>query len=96
MKSSRNLELKISNFFHHDTIPVLISPAMLRKYDAGQIDVAYFRGNKLYLVEVKSSKYPKSKQVKRLKCSAEYLSCVFNCETLLLTYNAKKNHLSLL
>ena len=88
--------MKISKMIHQETVPVLISPVMLRKFKAGQVDIAFLDAKKLFLIEVKNSKYPKLKQIQRLKNSQEFLSCVFNCEVMLLTYNNKKNQFTAL
>ena len=86
-----HLEVKVSNHFHRIAVPVLISQVMLRRYNAGQVDVAFFYKSKVFLVEVKNAKYPAYRQIKRLRESQSLLSRIFNCETILLSYNEKKN-----
>ena len=94
MKKGGALELRIAREVHQNTLPVLISQVVLRKWNAGQVDLAYIFKNKLFIIEVKASRYPRSLQIKRLKRSLDFLTAVLKCEGMLLTYNAKKNHLT--
>lgn len=81
----QELEKKISQDFHHSGIPLLISPALLRSRDLGQVDLARLgkdrQGWMLELGEVKSSmvgvEQMQRRQKGRLFATQRFLSAVF-------------------
>jgi hypothetical protein len=84
MKKGEWSELQLSLYYHHQYIPFLVSPKILREVGAGQIDIAYLKKTNHWcvtLVEVKSQSYPSGTQWRRLRKAQDYLSRVLECET---------------
>ncbi|MBF0205712.1 MAG: hypothetical protein HQK53_02375 [Oligoflexia bacterium] len=85
-----NNEGKISKFFHKEGIgiPLLVSSALLRRYGAGQVDLARVEGRIRgraplsfrcgRILEVKSSGGVRPKQRLRLLNSLRFLSMILN------------------
>lgn len=75
-------EIKASKLLHSNYLPLLISPQILRTRSCGQIDLACFKDNEIYLFEIKNRKLAKGslsiKQRIRLSQSVRYISGVFN------------------
>lgn len=75
-------ELKASYQLHQRYLPFIISPVILRNRNCGQIDLAHFTSEKLYLFEIKSRNLGKQqicpRQRGRLLRSVQFLGLVFN------------------
>lgn len=80
MRKGDRLEKDFSTLIHRNDCPVLISSALLRSLNAGQIDVATLKksshGPVLCLYECKSSPMLSACQRKRLLRAQDYLSRV--------------------
>lgn len=78
-------EIESSYSFHHEGIPLLVSPSLLRSRQLGQIDLARIRKDKqgwlIELGEVKSShvgvEQMERSQKRRLFASQQFLSGIF-------------------
>jgi hypothetical protein len=85
-------EINFSIHFHSTGIPLLVSPALLRRRNLGQIDLARLIKNKngwiLEVGEVKSSSVGEEAmgrfQLKRISCTQNFLSGLFGHPTKLL------------
>lgn len=86
-------ELYISKVFHGEGVPFLISPMLLRRRGLGQIDVCYWRKNKIIAAECKLGEgFITSQQKDRLKHSIHFLGNIFNCSVeLKLVYGFAKS-----
>jgi hypothetical protein len=82
------LESLLSELFHSEFTPILISSRFLRKRGGGQVDIAYFHGDIIYLIEVKSFVEWSMKQRQRLNISAQLISSFFQKSSLI--YQLKK------
>lgn len=75
-------ERLLSSIYHQTKTPVLISSALLRRFNCGQVDMAYIEKGVLYLVESKSSvigvQSMRNVQYSRLKRSVALLSALLN------------------
>jgi len=77
------LEQKLSVEFHQNSIPLLISPLLLRSRGLGQVDLARFKKNTemiIELCEVKSSKtgeFAMRGQHLRLRKTGVFLGIIF-------------------
>ena len=88
-----SLELKHSVEFHQNSIPILVSPKLLRSRQLGQIDLARMLrdhdGHKIEVAEVKSSKTGEEaslrSQRQRLMASTSYLASLFGVRIKLTT-----------
>lgn len=89
------LELKYSQFFHHDHIPCLISPLVLRDMNMGQIDLAFLTKKNgkfvINIAEIKRSMFPSKKQLLRLKRSVSFLADVLEMESNFFVIEEKSN-----
>ncbi len=79
-------ESSVSLSFHRRGVPVLVSSLVLRSQNLGQIDTALLEKNQkkawvLKIIETKSSLYPGSKQLFRLRKTQDYLSRVLEIES---------------
>jgi hypothetical protein len=64
---------------HHDfTIPILVSPKLLRSLNLGQIDVALIKDQKLQIVEIKNRGDLSPQQKRRLWRSCIWLAQLLN------------------
>ena len=69
---------------HVEHVPVLISPLLLRKFGAGQVDLAYLDEEKIVLVEIKKNwQYFSSVQRQRLQQSQQLIAHVFEKDVVL-------------
>ncbi len=82
-----NLERYWCHLWHAHHIPLLIDPQLLRRIGAGQIDGACIKKSKdeqwiIHLLEVKTSQFPSTRQMRRLRESQKYLATLFqvNCK----------------
>jgi hypothetical protein len=81
-------ERQIGTKLHAENIPILISPMLLRRLGAGQIDVAYLdqtgANDKIVLVEIKKNKqYFSKNQRRRLGLAQELIAAVFEKDVVL-------------
>jgi hypothetical protein len=81
-------EREVGEKLHAQHLPVLISPMLLRKLGAGQIDVAYLDQNgqeeKIVLVEIKKNRqYFSQNQYRRLGQAQELIAAVFEKDVVL-------------
>jgi hypothetical protein len=84
MQLGLDYETQIVARWHEQHTPVLISPMLLRRLGAGQIDLAVMDENKITLGEVKKSRAFLSKaQKQRLQRSQEFLAYVFEKDVVL-------------
>jgi hypothetical protein len=76
-----------------DSTAVLIDAKILRKRDAGQVDLAALNCNQLLMVEIKSGnqKGVSRKQLERLKRSAEILAHILSVQISLEYWFTSKN-----
>ncbi len=85
MKTGQGFEREFSRIGHSKHIPFLISSALLRSQNLGQIDVAILKmvkGNKrIILYECKLRQFPSKSQWARLIKTQDYLSRVLDIET---------------
>lgn len=87
--SGHKLEIEFSKDFHSEGLPLLVSPALLRSRDLGQIDLARLKKDKegwvVEVGEVKSSELGVEQMVKsqmrRLFASQKFLASVFGHRT---------------
>ena len=70
------LELKMSKILHSDTIPLLVSPLLLRERGLGQVDISRISKDRIEIFEVKSSAIVGYTQKRRLVASSDFLSFV--------------------
>lgn len=78
MSRGELFEKEVSEFLHKNYTPVLISSQLLRNYNCGQVDVAYWYRGVLYISEAKYSGKVKPKQKTRLYQSANFLAQLMN------------------
>jgi hypothetical protein len=81
-------EREIGIKMHSEYMPILISPMLLRRLGAGQIDVAYLdqscKTDKIVLVEIKKNKqYFSQNQQRRLGQAQELIAAVFEKDVVL-------------
>ncbi len=86
MRPGELTELKASLYYHQKGVPVLVSDLMLRSMGLGQIDISYLEKSAkkswvLKIIEMKSSVYPGTKQLRRLKQTQDYLSRILDLES---------------
>ena len=81
-------ELEASACFHQNSCPLLIDPTLLRSFGLGQIDLAFFKENKLIIAEVKGKVDPSQRQYMRIYRSAHWLGDLFKCSVQVETYMA--------
>lgn len=94
----QSFEQAASLKFHQDTsqIPLLVSPALLRKKGMGQIDVATVSFQCVNLIEVKLNKHSvmsNYEQKKRLVFAGGFLGKLFNKNVNLSFYSGTKEKL---
>jgi hypothetical protein len=80
------IEKNLSRFVHSQGVPLLISPHLLRQKGMGQLDLAIFQKQQLYLYEVKKTLRPGlvisfPAQRRRLAKTQNYLANLFKCPT---------------
>ena len=71
------LECALSKKVHLSGVPILIDAYFLRLKGLGQVDLCVLHSEELVLFECKSSGFISSRQIKRLKYSAFFLSTFF-------------------
>ena len=74
MSKGQVFEKSVTHTLHQKYCPVLVSSQLLRSYNCGQIDVAYWHQGVLYICEVKCSGTVSAKQKVRLYRSANFIS----------------------
>ncbi len=92
-------EIKSSENFHREGIPLLVSEELLRSRNLGQIDVARFQsswaGQILEIAEVKSSQTGEDqmqrRQNRRLKQSMQFLASLFGRPARLVLIKPEEN-----
>lgn len=88
------LELEYGHYLHQHNLPLLVSPLVLRKRGAGQIDIAYIKDDIVYICEVKSHLLPVAiEQKNRIFCSALFIKTLLSLPVkirLLRSYNLPK------
>ena len=81
LKKGLKAEIEASKILHSHYLPLLISSQILRVRNCGQVDLACFKDNEIYIFEVKNRKIAKGflgiKQRIRLSQSVNYISNVF-------------------
>ena len=83
-QSGEDYEKLVGRQFHVEHVPVLISPLLLRKFGAGQVDLAYLDEEKIVLVEIKKNwQYFSSVQRQRLQQSQQLIAHVFEKDVVL-------------
>lgn len=86
MNKGDMLESDLSLKFHHQGVPALISSALLRSLNLGQVDIVYLERNHsrkwvIKIIETKFSQYPSQQQMMRLRRTQDYLSRVLEMES---------------
>lgn len=86
MNKGDMLESNLSLKFHHKGVPALVSSAVLRSLNLGQVDIVYLEKNLsnqwvLKIIETKFSQYPSHQQMRRLRRTQDYLSRVLEMES---------------
>lgn len=72
-------ERDASLFYHRGNPPLALSSLVLRELGCGQCDIAYFKNRyTIVLVEVKGTKPPGARQLKRLRKTARLVESLFN------------------
>ena len=84
-------EQYLTGLLHSRYTPVLVDMNFLRKKGAGQVDVVVYDGSKIVIIEGKTSHFPAKKQLKRLYLTANYLSSIFNKNTVVKVILRKKS-----
>ena len=96
--SGSNQEIHFSKSFHSEGIPLLVSPALLRERNLGQLDLARLRKNSIGWIlevgEVKSSvvgeEMMERSQLKRISSAQNFLAGLFGHPTKLIRLVGKK------
>lgn len=88
----REFERQYSTHYHSQGIPLLISPAYLRQFGAGQIDLARLFEGEIEILELKLSPKISMSQRQRLRKAAELLGLIFGKTVVIKLVSPKAAH----
>jgi hypothetical protein len=98
-KTGLKLEQEFSRQFHSQGVPVLVSPALLRERQLGQLDLVSLNKTRggwiLEVGEVKSSmlglENMQRAQLNRIRCAQNFLAGIFGVHTRLQRLHLERN-----